>query len=205
MPGPSAGLHILLLAAGNASRYGSAKQRVLITGISMVRRAALAALATGAGLIVVTGAHAEAVAEELAGLPVTLLHNTHWPQGMGGSIASGFRYLLQTAASSAAAIVCLADQPLIGHAELQRLIAAHRNAPDRIIAADHGAALGPPCLFPSHYYAELAKLSGAQGARKVLERYPAEVDTVAMPQAAVDIDTPDDYERLVSGNTVSSG
>jgi molybdenum cofactor cytidylyltransferase len=189
-------LHAVLLAAGDASRFGSAKQRVLIGGIPMVKRAAQAALGTGAGLIVVTGAYRDDVAAELAGLPLTLLHNADWRQGMGESIACGFRHLGDVPASTAA-IVCLADQPLVGTAELQRLISAHLTASERIVAADHGTTLGAPCLFPRRYYAELAGLTGAQGARKLLDIHAQHVTAVAMPEAAVDVDTPLDYERLI--------
>jgi CTP:molybdopterin cytidylyltransferase MocA len=196
MPPSNPELHVLLLAAGNASRFGSAKQTALVGGVSMVRRAALAALGTGAGLVVVTGAYADEVARELAGLSLSLRHNAEWQQGMGGSIARGFRQLLAVAPPSVAAIVMLADQPLIGTGELQRLIRAHREAPERIIAADHGTTLGPPCLFPRRYYEELSALSGPQGARRVLEEHRAQVVKVSMPEAAIDIDTRLDYERL---------
>ncbi|HSW14754.1 MAG TPA: nucleotidyltransferase family protein [Solimonas sp.] len=188
-------LHILLLAAGEASRYGSAKQALSIDGVPMVRRAAQAALATGAELTVVTGAHAAKVIEALAGLPLTLLHNDLWAEGMGESIGCGFRHLIGNTAGSAATIIALADQPQVDAAALQALIEAHRHAPTRIIAADHGSTRGPPCLFPAAHYSELAALSGAQGARKLLERHAALVTALAMPAAAIDIDTPEDYRR----------
>jgi CTP:molybdopterin cytidylyltransferase MocA len=89
--------------------------------------------------------------------------------------------------------VSLVDQPLIGHAQFQQLIDAHRATPQAIVAADHGSTLGPPCLFPAAYFAELARLSGAQGARRVIEAHRPAVITLNMPEAAVDIDTPADY------------
>jgi CTP:molybdopterin cytidylyltransferase MocA len=195
-------LHLLLLAAGNASRFGSAKQCSRLDGVSLARRAALVGLAIGADTIVVTGAHAELVTAELTGLPLTLLHNPDWAQGMGTSIACGFRYLMTRPGTSAATLVCLVDQPLIAAAELQRLIDAHRETPQRIVASDHGTVLGPPCLFPKLYYEELAQLTGAMGARRLLDRHVDQLNVVAMPQAAVDIDTPADYERLLRTRTV---
>jgi len=165
-----------------------------------VRRAAEAALQTGAPLTVVTGAYADAVAQELQGLPLTLLRNDDWAQGMGSSIGYGFRHLLGEAADSAAAIVALADQPRVDSAALQRLIGAHRQTPGLIIAADHGSTLGPPCLFPAAYYPELAALSGPQGARRLLQRHASAVQRLAMPEAAVDIDTPEDLQRLAAAD-----
>jgi molybdenum cofactor cytidylyltransferase len=198
MIAPATDLHILLLAAGCASRFGSAKQGARVEGIAMVRRAALAALATGAGLSVVTGAWVETVTAELSGLPLQLLHNADWEQGLGSSIACGTRALLQVAVRPEALIVTLADQPLVDMAALRRLIAAHRRAPKRIVAADHGSTRGPPCLFPQRYFVELAALQGAQGAKPLLQRHAHAVDVVPMPEAELDIDTPADYQRLLA-------
>lgn len=192
---PLSELQILLLAAGSASRYGAPKQLALLDGSSLVRRAAEAALQTGAALTVVIGAYADAVAHELQGLPLTLLRNDDWAQGMGSSIGCGFRHLLATAPSAQAALLCLADQPRIGVAQLSALIEGHRRAPQQIVAADLGEAPGPPCLFPRRCFEELAQWSGPQGARRLLQREAAQLQRVAMPEAAIDVDTPDDLRR----------
>jgi len=89
--------------------------------------------------------------------------------------------------------IALADQPLIGVAEFAQLIAAHGRAPARIIAAEYTGVLGPPCLFPRKYFGELAGLDGERGARVLLQRHSAEVNSLPMPAGASDIDTPDDY------------
>jgi CTP:molybdopterin cytidylyltransferase MocA len=186
-------LALILLAAGASSRYGSPKQLLRIDGEALVRRAARSALECGAEVLVVTGAAAAEVGAQLDDLPVARIHNADWAQGMGGSIACGIRQLQHGATPPAAVIVCLADQPLIGRAQLQQLIDAHHAAPAAIVVADHGTTLGPPCLFPAAHFHELAALRGAQGARKVIDAHRDEVVAVAMPEAAVDIDTPDDY------------
>jgi molybdenum cofactor cytidylyltransferase len=189
-------LAAVLLAAGAASRYGSPKQLLRIEGGTLVRRAAEAILDTGAELMVITGAHAEPVGAELAGLPLRLLHNAAWEQGMGGSIAVGFRDLAALDDAPPASLLCLADQPLVGAAQLRRLIGLHRADAGRILVSDYGAARGPPCLFPAACYAELAALSGPAGARAVLDAHRGQVAAVPMPEAAVDIDTPQDWARL---------
>jgi molybdenum cofactor cytidylyltransferase len=189
-------LTVALLAAGAASRFGSAKQLAAVDGVSLVRRSAMAALDTGCPLVVVTGAYAQSVMRELDGLAFTAVHNPHWERGMGESLACAVRHVAEHDPSSAGIIVCLADQARVGEVELRQVIEAHRHAPERIIVADHGAVRGPPCLFPPTYFAELARLAGDNGARTLLVRYAAEVDVLPMPQAAVDIDTPADLERF---------
>lgn len=189
-------LAAVVLAAGASSRYGAPKQLLRIAGESLVRRAARAALDAGCEVAVITGAHAPLVTAELKDLPLRLLHNADWEQGMGGSIACGFNDLLRRADAAPAALLCLADQPLVGVGELQRLMEQYRAAPNRIIISDYGDARGPPCLFPAEFYAELAALKGPAGARAVLAAHPSRVATAAVPQAAADIDTPEDWLHL---------
>jgi len=191
------GIVAVLLAAGSASRFGSAKQLAPIAGVALVRRAAQAIAATGAELLVVTGAYAGDVAAALSGISARLMHNPQWQLGMGESIACGARELLNRVAGPSACLLCLADQPLIGAAQLQRLLDAAAADATRIIASDHGAILGPPCLFPAEFLVELAQLSGAKGARVLLERHRSRVTEVAMPEAALDIDAPEDYARAL--------
>ena len=189
-------LAVVLLAAGVAQRYGSAKQVERIDGISLVRRAALAALAVCGEVLVVTGAHSDAVDAALEGLALRRVKNDDWALGMGHSIACGFRALLAQADPADAALLCLCDQPRVGAASLQRLIDAHRSALQKIIVADYGAQRGPPCLFPAEFYPELTTLRGDLGARDVLKRHADRVDAIAIPDGAFDVDTPADLERL---------
>lgn len=194
---PAHHLAAVLLAAGSASRFGRPKQLAEIHGVALVRRTAQAILDCGAELVVVTGAHADLVGDSLRGLPLRLAHNPYWDLGMGESIARGFRELTRQLAPPAAALLCLVDQPMVGTPQLRRLIERHRAEPQRIVVSDHGETVGPPCLFPAEYYAELTGLSGAKGARKVLERHRDAVVTVAVPEAALDIDRPEDHVRAL--------
>lgn len=188
----------VLLAAGRSSRYGGIKLLAAIDGVPLVRRAARAALDADLSLIVVTGAHAERVEAALHGIAAVQVHNPDWADGMGSSIAAAFAHLQRTQATYDAAIVYPADLPLVGHAQLARLIERHRQAPSRIQAADIGGVLAPPCLFPRDCFAELAQQNGPRGARILLERHAARVDAVAIPEAAVDIDTREDYRHFVA-------
>ena len=163
---------------------------------TLIGHAANAALNTGVPLVVVTGAYAEKITAALKGVNARLIHNSDWDEGMGTSIATAFRHLLENNNTVDAAIVCPADMPLVGAAQFRRLIDAHRQAPKRIIVSDLGDAQGPPCLFPRHYFQELAQLRGPQGARTVLKEHKADISSVVMPEATMDIDTPDDYARL---------
>ena len=78
-----------------------------------------------------------------------------------GPLLSGVRFvpvnepeaLLAAVSPSTAAIIALADQPLVGTAQLRKLIDDPRRSADRIVAAQHGETLGPPCLGCNLSYA----------------------------------------------------
>ncbi|MDG2538981.1 nucleotidyltransferase family protein [Dyella jiangningensis] len=184
----------VLLAAGAATRFGSPKQLLEIDGEAMVRRMAKAALAAGLSpVIVVTGAHHDAVVVNLDGLDVQTVEHGGWAGGMGGSLAAGVRALRERAPRAASLMVLLGDQPSVGAPELACMLQAHACQPDRILAARYGGQLGPPCLFPRSAFDDLAALQGMHGARALLQKAGERVDAFDLPAAAFDIDTPADH------------
>lgn len=190
----------IVLAAGNSSRYGSPKILAPVDGIPMLRRAVVAALEAETTPLVITGAYPQQAAAALEGLRVECLHNEAWAEGMGASIGHAFTHLRQCTQTVSAALVMPTDQVLIGPAQLGRLIAAHREQPESIIAAQYAGALGIPCVFPASDFTELSGLQGAQGARALLTRHASRVQPIAMPEAETDIDTPIDYAAFMSSS-----
>jgi molybdenum cofactor cytidylyltransferase len=188
---------IIVLCAGNASRFGAAKLALPIAGIAMARRAAIAAVRASPEVVVVTGSRHKLIAPLVSDLDVEVSYNLDWAQGMGGSIAHGVQRLRDVAPSAAGAIIALADQVHIGAEEFAELIVAHEHAPGHIIAARYAERLGAPCLFPEAYFDELSNLKGSAGARALLERHSGRVRAIAMPRAEFDVDTPADLERLL--------
>ncbi len=188
-------LAAVLVAAGEARRYGRAKQLETWEGQTLVRGAALAAEAVSDELIVVLGANAEAIEPELDDLAVTLLRCPDWSLGMGHSIATAFAYLAAMAEPPDGALLCLVDQPRIRDEQLHRLRQVWFEQPRSIVVSRFGEHQGPPVIFPADLYAELATLTGDEGARSIVRKYRDRVVQVDLPEAADDIDTPDDYKR----------
>ena len=184
---------VILLAAGAATRFGGPKLAMPFGRTSLLRRATEAALEVSANVIVVTGAHCEAIEPLVADLPVTLAYNPDWVLGMSQSIAHGIVRLCAVAPDVRCALVMLADQVRVGADELRQLLAAHETAPDMIVAASYAGESGAPCVFPRLYFDKLMQLQGARGARTILRRHAHSVRVLSMPQAATDIDTPADY------------
>ena len=188
---------IILLAAGEASRFGSPKQIVSIGERAMVRHCAINALGTQAPVLVVTGAHRDAVETALGGLHVALVHNLDWSTGMGASIARGVHAARERNAALRGVLIALADQPSVSTENLAMLLREHAQTPDNIVASRFGERVGAPCVFPASCFADLENLNGASGARTVIERHGGLCRAVEMPAAEHDIDTREDYRRFV--------
>ena len=147
----------------------------------------------GSGIVVVTGAHGDAVAAELQGSGARITHNPEWPSGMAGSLRAALTALDHSDCEAALLMVC--DQPRISTAHLAALAALWQNAPSRAAAAAYNGQPGVPAVVPRSWFAQLAALQGDQGARALL-RASTETQLLDMPDAATDIDTPDDLTQL---------
>ena len=189
----------VVLAAGSSSRMGVPKQTLRFRGQSMLRRAALAALGAGCRpVIVVTGAHAEQSRGELRGLNVLEVVNDLWETGMASSVRAGVEGLVAADPETAAAVLLLCDQPHVNAEVISGLVAAHRTNGSAVVASAYGGSFGVPALFGRAFFAELARLGGAAGAKQVIKRYAAEAHFLPFPGGEVDVDIPDDFLRLTA-------
>jgi molybdenum cofactor cytidylyltransferase len=178
---------------------GSPKQILPFRGRSLLRHAALAALGAGCcPVTVVTGAYAELSRRELEGLDVREVLNPHWETGMASSIGAGIEGLLGAEPDPAAAVLMLCDQPHVTAGVISGLMAAHRVTGSPIVASTYGGSFGVPALFSRSLFAELARLEGGAGAKQVIERHASEACFLPFPGGEVDVDTRDDFSRLIA-------
>jgi len=149
--------------------------------------------AAGHAVTVVLGANAAELAPLLRHSPASIAINRQWPEGLASSIRAGVTQLPGTAD---AVLIMLADQPLVTSEDLRRLISTARRNPTSVVAALYDGTVGVPAVFPRQCFRELGELRGDQGARALLHRFGADLVRLPMPDAAVDIDTPEDLLRL---------
>jgi molybdenum cofactor cytidylyltransferase len=132
---------------------------------------------------------------------VTIAVNQNWQEGMGSSICCGLQALeTEMTRGTAAAILMLCDQPFVTSGIIRRLADAYIARGALVVASEYEAkgdrTLGVPALFSRALFPELMVLRGAEGAKRVIARHVAETEVIAMPEAAFDVDTPDDYRWL---------
>ena len=189
----------VILAAGSSSRMGQPKQLLRYAGETLLRRSALAALAAGCSpVVVVTGANAEQSRGELRGLDVREVENFAWETGMGSSVRAGVGALLETHAETVAVVLLLCDQPFVSADVIAGLVAAHRATGSDVVASQYGGSFGVPALFSRQLFDELAHLEGRAGAKQVIKRHASSMHLVPFPGGEIDVDTPDDFARLLS-------
>lgn len=187
---PAPALHVIVLAAGGSTRFGSPKALTRIEGRALIQHVVARALAVGGQAVtVVLGAHARDIVPAIGSAPVGLVINRDWEAGLASSVRAGIERL---PGSCAAALIVLMDQPLVGIDALRRLVATWSARPKEIVAAQYDGHCGVPAIFPRWAFAELRQLRGDAGARALLQRHADRTVGVPMPEAAIDIDTPED-------------
>jgi len=187
-------LHAVVLAAGGSSRFGSPKQLVRVQGHALLTRAVANAVEiAGHGVTVVLGAHAAELTALLRHSSASVIVNRDWQEGIASSIRAAVARL---PAGCDGVLLTLADQAAVTVDDLARLIAAWRGNSRSIAAARYDGTTGVPAIFPRADFAALAALRGDRGARDLLRRNADRTIAVAVANASIDIDTPEDLLRL---------
>jgi molybdenum cofactor cytidylyltransferase len=183
----------VVLAAGASTRMGRPKQLLPFRGRSLLRHAVeTAAAADLRPIIAILGAHADETEPELAGLPARAVRCAGWERGMGASIRAGAAAV--AADDVDAVVLLLCDQPLVGPGGLRALVELHV-AGAEVVASAYADTVGAPALFGRAWLARLLALEDGAGAKRLLSAAGAALRTVALPEGAVDVDTPEDYAR----------
>jgi molybdenum cofactor cytidylyltransferase len=189
----------VLLAAGSGSRLGHRPKGLLeLGGVPLIRRMLIAL--SGAGideLVVITGHHAGAIEPLVQDFPVTLVRN---PDPDAGQVSSQRLGLAALAGKLDAVVVALADQPLLGAADITALIGAWKKRPEgtEVVHPLVGGRRGNPVIFSAAVRDAVLAGEAGYGARQWQDAHPERVAPFAtdVRRYVVDIDTEDDLERF---------
>jgi molybdenum cofactor cytidylyltransferase len=189
---------IIVLAAGASTRMGRPKQLLDFEGKPLLRHSVEEACGSGCNpVVVVLGAHAPELRAVLEGLPVEVIVNDRWTEGMGTSIQAGLSLLADRDVRGA--ILTLVDQPFITANYLRGLATTHYESLRPIIASKYLGTVGVPALFAREVFPALMALQPDEGCKVVILKHVANAVLVECPEGATDIDTPEDYARAAKG------
>ena len=195
---------IIVLAAGSSSRMGRSKQLLEIDGQPLLCRCVEHALAASPSrVVVVLGANEKPHRGLLEKLPVEIVSNFYWKTGMGSSIKTGLNYLIQSNGELDGVILMVCDQPALTSAHLLKLIEKFHEKKKAIIASSYSKSNGVPVLFSRSFFSNLLLLNDDQGAKKIVQQFPDQVETVAFPKGSIDLDTEEDYQKFLKTNKKS--
>ena len=156
----------LVMAAGNASRFGEKKLTARFDGQSLFSLA-LAAIPEGLFARVTVVSQYPALLEEAARAGFDTILNGRPEDGISRTIRLG----TQAMADCDGILYMVADQPLLRAGTVRRVVAAWQERPECIAAAAHNGNRGNPCLFPARFFPELCALEADRGGSSVIRRH----------------------------------
>ncbi|MEW6734276.1 MAG: nucleotidyltransferase family protein [Acidobacteriota bacterium] len=187
----------ILLAAGESKRMGKLKQ-LLPFGQQTVIESAIANLHAARidELIVVLGSCAQQVAAQLAYAPVKLVTNENYHLGMTSSLQTGLAAINWQAR---AILIALVDQPHVPPSVIDQLINTYYQSGALIVKPQYQNSSGHPIIIDLACRAEILALNPDCGLHLVTRAHQHQTFYLAVDTPAVieDIDTPEDYRRIV--------
>jgi molybdenum cofactor cytidylyltransferase len=187
----------VVLAAGGSTRFGKPKQLLDWKGQPFVRAVAKTALQAGLSpVIVVTGANSEQIEAAINDLDVRIVRNEEWSSGQGSSLNAGAQVLAST--NVGGAIFLLSDQPQVTTAVIRALVEKHAEGLYPVVAPMVMDRRGNPVLFDRAAFPDLETIEGDTGGRAIFHKYRVEYLPWHDDSLLLDVDTPEQYQRLIS-------
>ena len=190
---------IIILAAGSSIRMGEPKQLMMYKNKTLLQH--IIDEAKNANLdpvICVTGFRSDLISKSISGTGVSIVYNERWPEGIGSGISAGIGQSLLSEVDSV--ILAVSDQPHVSSDLFRTMQELKDKSGKGIVAASYAGTLGTPVLFGKEYFDRLQSLHGDQGAKNIVKANLPDVCPVEFEPGSIDIDTKEDYEKLITEN-----
>ncbi|HLJ88578.1 MAG TPA: NTP transferase domain-containing protein [Candidatus Angelobacter sp.] len=201
----SSNVSAVILAAGMSRRMGIPKQLLRLGEKSLLEHVLANVRASHAAeIVLVLGFEADSIQRQLVLEGVRMVVNPNFEQGMGGSLRLG---LSAVSPLSEAALIVLADQPLVLPETFDRLIEHHQRLKPQIVLPTYKGFRGNPVLLDRSVFPELMSLSGDVGCRAIFGSHQEGILKVPVDDAGIllDIDTLDDLDKACrAGNRLEA-
>jgi len=192
---------IVVLAAGQGRRFLGARHKLEqpLAGSTVLGMTLANAIQTRLPVLVVTtAALAPLVADQVARRDTVVISDIDVRRGVGHSIAAG----VLERASSPGWLILPGDMPLVRPSTLLAVAAKLDQHP--VAYAQHRGRRGHPVGFGAELYSELVALSGDDGARRLIARYPGMAAEVDDPGVLVDVDTEADLDAVRAASVAAA-
>ncbi len=157
----------VVMAAGNAARFGENKLAAVVDGKTLFERALSAVPADKLDAVCVVTQYAEA--ERLAArYGFRCVRNDRPDDGLSRTVRLGTEALMN---ECDALLFLVSDQPLLRRESVAALVDFYRAHPEHIVGAAHNGRRGNPCIFPRKYFSELCALAGDVGGSAIIRAH----------------------------------
>ena len=192
---------IILLAAGSSSRMGSNKLALKRENKTILESTLESAVNSMAKFVVVVlGANVSENSMITQYFQVITAENKNWKKGIGSSIKCGIQKALSENPNLDSIIISVSDQPFLSLELFNTLIEKHRESGKPIVASAYAGSMGVPVLFDKSIFPALLSISDESGAKRYILKNAEEDNLITIPfrGGEIDIDTPEDFEKLIS-------
>lgn len=191
----------VVLAAGRSSRMGRPKPLLpLGAGETFLSRIVSTLLDAGVDdVVVVVGHESAALAASVRGvqLPVRLVVNEGYDEGQFSSVLAGLDAIDRPGVTGM--LLTLVDVPLVSSATVRAVLDRHRATGAPVVRPVRGREHGHPVFIDRSLFAALRGADRSRGAKPVVRAHVSAAGDVEVEDegAFLDIDTPDEYQRIV--------
>jgi len=190
---------MIILAAGESKRMGCMKQILPWKNSTLLGHVIEQGLAsTVDDVFVVLGANIQSILNKIDQNDITIIKNQKWQEGMGTSISCAMHYFKKNSLYFDAALIVLADQPLLNLKHYSTLINNYISSNYKIITTQINSRAGVPAIFDRTYFNELATLDQDFGAKKIIASNVQDAYTINSDVSHADIDTIETYYSLLN-------
>lgn len=185
-------LGCVVMAAGNARRFGANKLATEVDGKSLIRRTLEAIPAGQFDAVTVVTQYPEIEALSAA-FGFGCVKNEHPDWGISHTISLG----LQTLSHLDAVMFQVSDQPMLQRESVSAMLDYFRRHSDKIVGLSHGGVRGNPCIFPARFFPELLALREDHGGNTVIRRHEEDLLLYEVSgRELFDVDTPEQLAKL---------
>lgn len=183
----------VLMAAGNAKRFGNNKLDKEINGKSLIDRALLCISEQTFDKVVVVSQYTQ-VMQKAERHGFTYIKNEHPDFGISHTIKLGINAL----SNCDAIMFMVSDQPLLKKESVKAMIEFYKENSDFIVGMSYNGVRGNPCIFSKEFYEELKNLQEDHGGNTVIRQHEDRLKLfeATHPDELSDIDTKEDLKRL---------
>jgi molybdenum cofactor cytidylyltransferase len=192
------GIGAVILAAGQAKRFGTLKQFSLLADKPLfLYPVELTVSLKLKSIILVGNTKTDKMADYIQDVNINYITNEEADKGMSTSLKKGMSAVPD---DIRAILLFLGDQPFIPKEVVDKMVSIYEeqyHSGIRIVRPSYSGQMGHPVLFDRAIFPFLMKIKGDKGAKDILELFAPQLETIDFSEGKwnMDIDTPIDYEN----------